>query len=101
MKGWLRDSLQNEGSSPNRCHKFLKSWWTWGDSNPRPPACKAGALPTELHAHFYGTTNILRHLRCNFCSILLLRFRDNRYNRSVFGRRKSESVAHSFSFIES
>src|SRR5690348_4281457 len=24
--------------------------WTWGDSNPRPPACKAGALPTELHA---------------------------------------------------
>ena len=26
-------------------------WWTWGDSNPRPPACKAGALPTELHAH--------------------------------------------------
>ena len=23
--------------------------WSWGDSNPWPPACKAGALPTELH----------------------------------------------------
>src|SRR3984957_19117848 len=28
-----------------------ESWWTWGDSNSRPPACKAGALPAELHAH--------------------------------------------------
>src|SRR6266516_6175068 len=46
-----------------------RSWWTWPGSNRRPPACKAGALPAELHAHFYGTTNILRHLRCNFCSI--------------------------------
>ena len=26
-------------------------WWRWRDSNPRPPACKAGALPTELHPH--------------------------------------------------
>ena len=26
--------------------------WRWGDSNPWPPACKAGALPTELHPHF-------------------------------------------------
>ena len=23
-------------------------WWSWSDSNWRPPACKAGALPTEL-----------------------------------------------------
>jgi hypothetical protein len=23
--------------------------WRWRDSNPRPSACKAGALPTELH----------------------------------------------------
>src|SRR6266404_1268970 len=26
-------------------------WWTWPGSNRRPPACKAGALPAELHAH--------------------------------------------------
>jgi hypothetical protein len=25
------------------CH-----WWSWGDSNPRPTACKTAALPTEL-----------------------------------------------------
>ena len=27
------------------------SWWRWGDSNSWPPACKAGALPTELRPH--------------------------------------------------
>ena len=24
-------------------------WWRWPDSNRRPPACKAGALPAKLH----------------------------------------------------
>ena len=30
---------------------FLTStlWWRWGGSNSWPPACKAGALPAELH----------------------------------------------------
>ena len=27
------------------------SKWRWWDSNSWPPACKAGALPTELHPH--------------------------------------------------
>ena len=27
------------------------AWWRWWDSNPWPPACRAGALPTELHPH--------------------------------------------------
>ena len=27
------------------------SWWRWGESNSWPPACKAGALRTELHPH--------------------------------------------------
>ena len=26
-------------------------WWRWWGSNPWPPACKAGALPAELHPH--------------------------------------------------
>ena len=26
-------------------------WWRWGGSNSCPPACKAGALPAELHPH--------------------------------------------------
>ena len=25
-------------------------WWTWRESNPRPLACKASVLPTELQA---------------------------------------------------
>ena len=26
-------------------------WWRWWESNPWPPACRAGALPAELHPH--------------------------------------------------
>jgi hypothetical protein len=29
--------------------KKKKKWWRWTGSNRWPPACKAGALPTELH----------------------------------------------------
>ena len=28
---------------------YLPFWWRWWDSNPWPPACRAGALPAELH----------------------------------------------------
>ena len=28
---------------------FTCKWWRWTESNRRPPACKAGALPIELH----------------------------------------------------
>ena len=31
---------------------YAPSWWRWGGSNSWPPACKAGALPAELHPHF-------------------------------------------------
>ena len=30
-------------------------WWSQTGSNRRPPACKAGALPTELWPRSYGT----------------------------------------------
>lgn len=30
---------------------FYRVEWRWRDSNSWPPACKAGALPTELHPH--------------------------------------------------
>ena len=32
--------------------KKMSKWWRWGGSNSWPPACKAGALPAELHPHF-------------------------------------------------
>ena len=34
--------------------------WRWRDSNSWPPACKAGALPTELHPHKIGI-HLLSH----------------------------------------
>ena len=33
-------------------------WWRWWDSNPWPPACRAGALPTELHPHLWGSSSL-------------------------------------------
>ena len=34
------------------CELFVR-WWRWWDSNPWPPACRAGALPAELHPQNY------------------------------------------------
>ena len=31
----------------------INTEWRWRDSNSWPPACKAGALPTELHPQLY------------------------------------------------
>ena len=35
--------------------RFFNRWWRWRDSNPWPPACRAGALPAELHPHIWGS----------------------------------------------
>ena len=32
-------------------------WWRWGGSNSWPSACKADALPAELHPHFQHLQN--------------------------------------------
>ena len=32
--------------------RYSRLWWRWWESNPWPPACRAGALPAELHPHF-------------------------------------------------
>ena len=37
-------------SSYSRSRYFYR-WWRWWESNPWPPACRAGALPAELHPH--------------------------------------------------
>ena len=36
-------------------------WWSWTGSNRRPPACKAGALPTELQPLFGSPLFVARH----------------------------------------
>ncbi len=33
------------GGGDGRRRRRIPGWWRRGDSNPRPPACKAGALP--------------------------------------------------------
>ena len=46
--------------SKDLCRFFLlgsssaTGWWRWWDSNPWPPACRAGALPTELHPQIFS-----------------------------------------------
>ena len=45
-------------------------WWRWWDSNPWPPACRAGALPAELHPHIKC---IMQNAKCKMvCSFLHL-----------------------------
>ena len=43
-----------------------RRWWRWTESNCRPPACKAGALPAELHPQSF--------LRRFFSAVLLKPF---------------------------
>ena len=43
---------QKLSSLAGQLHSFMfLTEWRWRDSNSWPPACKAGALPTELHPH--------------------------------------------------
>ena len=50
---------------------FAKSWWRWGESNSWPPACKAGALPAELHPQISFDTSFFWSLyQLGTCSAL-------------------------------
>ena len=42
-------------------------WWRWWDSNPWPPACRAGALPAELHPHFSWVGSFFTFFHFRFC----------------------------------
>jgi hypothetical protein len=50
----MSDNTQGSGRSPRntlhpgRTDRDRRQWWSQTDSNRRHPACKAGALPTEL-----------------------------------------------------
>ena len=47
-------------------NSFISIPWRQRDSNSRPPACKAGALPTELHPHLIWQPPALPHrLQCS------------------------------------
>ncbi len=74
----VKRQVKNHGefSSPKSLPSFskekpLKRWqWRRPGSNRQPPACKAGALPIELHPHlgvrgFEPRTSALSELRSN------------------------------------
>src|SRR5204863_9571462 len=42
------DKFLNERAYSTAAASRLEVWWSQTGSNRRPPACKAGALPTEL-----------------------------------------------------
>ena len=49
---------------------FSTPWWRWWDSNPWPPACRAGALPAELHPHKWLVVILLFPLQGSFFGYL-------------------------------
>ena len=51
-------------SSHGRFFGCFRIQWRLRDSNSRPPACKAGALPTELSPHKSGS-HLLSHIVSN------------------------------------
>ena len=49
-------------------------WWRWRESNPWPPACRAGALPAELHPHSWDTVPENRTTNRYFTKLCLVGF---------------------------
>ena len=58
----------------NICAYFVR-WWRWWDSNPWPPACRAGALPAELHPHIKFEIQNSKFEIIGLCFFSVLRFR--------------------------
>ncbi len=48
-----RDAQEDSQKNPG-----WLAWWRWAGSNCRPPACKAGALPAELHPRGVGMVGL-------------------------------------------
>ena len=56
FEGWLAEPKPQSG----------EGWWSQTESNRRPPACKAGALPTELWPLVGGRPPSPRRRRATF-----------------------------------
>lgn len=53
-------AFQQRKQNPTSQFDFVCGvWWRMTGSNRRPPACKAGALPTELIPLFLGDAALL------------------------------------------
>ena len=54
----FRYSIFKDLSIPLRLKLRNDVWWRLRESNPWPPACKAGALPAELNPRLVGTNGL-------------------------------------------
>ena len=62
---------------------YKLNWWRWQESNPRPSACKADALPVELHPqNRFHSGSPLWKLRI-FTTVIWLEFEDYNYPQHV------------------
>ena len=69
-RGWLRGGPAGSGTIARHTAEATdgrpvaspcRGWWTMQDLNLRPPACEAGALPTELIVRPVESTHPSRH----------------------------------------
>lgn len=59
----LSSACSNQLSYRPGFGSLFRNWWRHGDSNPGHPACKAGALPTELYPQLRFSVKKGRHAR--------------------------------------
>ena len=71
--------------------KALDCWWRWAGSNRWPPACKAGALPAELHPRVAKCLIIIpfwqksvNYFRANFATFFTPRAPPLRVEATIF-----------------
>ena len=57
----LKTRLNKGKASVSGMKLRLSVWWTRRDSNPRPPRCERGALPTEPRAHIAVLLKLLTY----------------------------------------
>ena len=66
LKWWAQVDSNHRPHAYQAC--ALTTWamrpmeWRWGGSNSWPPACKAGALPAELHPHVFRDSGFSLYL---------------------------------------
>ena len=97
MSSWLKVFMKVKFCKrlANFCYTFASRWWSWGDSNPWPPECKSGALPTELQPHlqtYYSIMAIKAHTHDLPLDTLIHRFSQMFWQKQSFWRGKAWSI---------
>src|SRR6185436_14655904 len=68
LNAGMRLLALSERMLPNAARQHRESkWWTWPGSNRRPPGCRPGALPVELHALVFLDCRLLSAGCCLLC----------------------------------